>query len=72
MVTLYCAAQGVEAEVVSPEFDSIEQTVLDSSSLMYKCSPDIVIFVLSESWLKKYLGNSSLVKQCDLELTQKM
>ena len=71
MVTLYCAAQGVEAEVVSPEFDSIEQTVLDSSSLMYKCSPDIVIFVLSESWLKKYLGNSSLVKQCDLELTQK-
>jgi FkbH-like protein len=70
MITLYCAAQGVEAEVVSPGFDSIEQTVLDSSSLMYKCSPDIVVLVFSESWLKRYLGNTSLVKQCDLELTQ--
>ena len=70
MITLYCAAQGVEAEVVSPGFDSIEQTVLDPSSLMYKCSPDIVVLMFSESWIKKYLGNSSLVKQCDLELTQ--
>ena len=31
MIKLFCAAQGVEAEVLLPEFDSIEQTVLDPS-----------------------------------------
>ena len=70
MVRLYCAAQGVEADVISPGFDSIEQTILDSSSLMYKSSPDIVILVFSESWLQRYMGNSSLIKQCDLDSIQ--
>tara|TARA_B100002003_G_scaffold10940_1_gene9395 strand:+ start:2996 stop:4894 length:1899 start_codon:yes stop_codon:yes gene_type:complete len=71
MIALFCAAQGVEAEVISPGFDSIEQTVLDPSSLMYECSPDIVILILSESWVQRYMGNSALVKQCDLESTQR-
>ena len=70
MIKLFCAAQGVEAEVISPGFDSIEQTVLDPSSLMYKSSPDIVILVFSATWLQRYMGNSSLIKQCDLDAIQ--
>ena len=31
MIKLFCAAQGVEAEVILPRFDSIEQTALDPS-----------------------------------------
>ena len=70
MIKLFCAAQGVEAEVLLPEFDSVEQTVLDPSSSMYKCEPDIITLVFSEYWLQKYTGNSSLVKQSDLESAQ--
>jgi FkbH-like protein len=70
MIKLFCAAQGVEVEVISSGFDSIEQTVLDPSSLMYKSSPDIVILVFSELWLQRYIGNSSLIKQNDLDALQ--
>ena len=70
MITLFSAAQGVEIELISSGFDSIEQIVLDPSSLMYECAPDIVTLIFSEYWLQKYTGNSSLVKQCDLESAQ--
>ena len=70
MIKLFCAAQGVEAEVILPGFDSIEQTALDPSSSMYKCEPDMISFIFSEYWLQKYIGNSSLVEQSDLESAQ--
>ena len=37
MIKLFCAAQGVKAEVFLPEFDSIEQTALNPASSLYKC-----------------------------------
>jgi len=70
MIQLFCAAQGVKAEVHLPGFDSIEQTILDPSSSMYKHKPNIIIVLFSEYWLQKYIGNSSLVKQADLEEAQ--
>ena len=70
MIKLFCAAQGVEAEVILPGFDSIEQTALDPSSSMYECEPDIISLIFSEYWLQKYIGNSSLVEQSDLESAQ--
>ena len=70
MIKLFCAAQGVEAEVILPGFDSIEQTTLDPSSSMYECQPDIISLIFSEYWLQKYIGNSSLVEQSDLETFQ--
>ena len=70
MIKLFCAAQGVKAEVLLPEFDSIEQTVLDPSSSMYKYEPDIITLMFSEYWFQKYVGSSSLVKQSDLESAQ--
>ena len=70
MIKLFCAAQGVEAEVILPGFDSIEQTALDPSSSMYECEPDIISLMFSEYWLQKYIGNSSLVEQSDLESAQ--
>ena len=70
MIKLFCAAQGVEAEVILPGFDSIEQTALDPSSSMYKCEPDIISLIFSEYWLQKYIGNSSLVEQSNLESAQ--
>ena len=70
MITLFCAAQGVEAEVIFPGFDSIEQTVLNPSSPAYESNPDIVVLIFSECWLQRYTGNSSLVKQNDLESAQ--
>jgi FkbH-like protein len=70
MIKLFCAAQGVEAEVILPGFDSIEQSALDPSSSMYECEPDIISLIFSEYWLQKYIGNSSLVEQSDLESAQ--
>ena len=70
MIKLFCAPQGVEAEVILPGFDSIEQTALDPSSSMYECEPDIISLIFSEYWLQKYIGNSSLVEQSDLESAQ--
>jgi FkbH-like protein len=70
MIKLFCAAQGIEAEVILPGFDSIEQTTLDPSSSMYECQPDIISLIFSEYWLQKYIGNSSLVEQSDLESAQ--
>lgn len=70
MIKLFCAAQGVEAEVVLPGFDSIEQTILDPSSSIYDYEPNIISLVFSEYWLQKYTGSSPLVKQSDLESAQ--
>ncbi|MCS5622700.1 MAG: hypothetical protein NZ735_01900, partial [Candidatus Marinimicrobia bacterium] len=70
MVRLFCAAQGVKAEVFLPGFDSIEQTALDPTSSLYECEPDIICLIFSEYWLQKYIGNSSLVEQSDLESAQ--
>ncbi len=70
MVRLFCAAQGVKAEVFLPGFDSIEQTALDPTSSLYECEPDIICLIFSEYWLQKYIGSGSLVKQSDLEAAQ--
>ena len=70
MIKLFCAAQGVKIEVLLPEFDSIEQTAFDPSSSIYEFQPDIIILIFSEYWIQKYTGNSSLIKQSDLEAAQ--
>jgi len=70
LVTLFCAAQGVEAEVILPGFDSIEQTVLDPTSSLYRARPDIVILFFSDHWLRRYTGNAALVRHSDLEQAQ--
>jgi FkbH-like protein len=70
MIKLFCAAQGVDAEVVLPGFDSIEQTALDPSSKMYESQPDFIVLIFSEYWLKKYIGKTSLVNKSDLEEAQ--
>jgi FkbH-like protein len=70
MIKLFCAAQGVDAEVILPGFDSIEQTALDPSSKMYECQPDFIALIFSEYWLKKYIGKTSLVNKSDLEEAQ--
>jgi FkbH-like protein len=70
MIKLFSAAQGVEAEVILPGFDSIEQTALDPSSKMYECQPDFIALIFSEYWLQKYIGKTSLVNKSDLEEAQ--
>ena len=70
MIKLFCAAQGIKAEVLLPGFDSIEQTAFDPSSSIYEFQPDIIVLIFSEYWIQKYTGNSSLIKQSDLEVAQ--
>jgi FkbH-like protein len=70
MIKMFSAAQGVETNIFLAGFDSIEQSILDPSSEMYQFKPDIIVLIFSEYWLQKYIGNSSLVKQSDLESAQ--
>ena len=70
MIKMFSAAQGVDAKILLSGFDSIEQTILDTSSEMYQFKPDVIALIFSEYWLQKYIGNSSLVKKSDLEIVQ--
>lgn len=70
MIKMFSAAQGVDAKILLSGFDSIEQTILDTSSEMYQFKPDVIALIFSEYWLQKYIGNSSLVKKSDLEFAQ--
>jgi len=67
MISLFASAQGVQLETYLPGFDSVEQTVLDPGSPLYKNQPDIAILFFSERWLKRYTGSSALCKTEDLQ-----
>ena len=70
LVSMFCGARGVETEIELSPFDSVEQTILDPSSMLYSSKPDLVIWIMSDRWLKNFTGNHTLVKHTDLERAQ--
>lgn len=67
LISLFCGAMGVETEVILSAFDSVEQTILDSSSILYSSNPDIVIWIVSDKWFQRYTGKSTLISNVDLD-----
>jgi FkbH-like protein len=63
---LFCAAKGINLEINLPEFNSVEQVILDASSMVYTDEIDTVVLLLSEHWLNRQLGFDTLVKESRL------
>lgn len=67
LLSLFCAAYGVEVQIDIPDFDSVEQSIFDPVSGLEIKESDIVILILSEHWLIRYLGYACLVRKEDIE-----
>jgi FkbH-like protein len=69
LLTVFCAAWGIEVEVHTPTFDSIEQLALSSSpgEGVVIDGETTVILLGSERWLARYLGDAALVSSEQLE-----
>jgi FkbH-like protein len=67
-----CAARGVPVSLALSAFDSVEQEILNPDSFIYQKDFDIVIVTLSNDWLDRYLGDTSIVPRARLEQTQSM
>ena len=59
---LFGAVRGVDLTVDLPTFDSVEQDVFDPRSPIYTDPVDVVVLLLSDDWLIRYLGDDVLVR----------
>lgn len=72
LVQLFCAALGVQVEVQVSAFDSVEQLALNPQSALDVDAQTIVVLSLSEHWLERYLGKSTLVSDDAIAQTTAM
>ena len=59
-MTVMCAARGVRADINLPEFDSVEQGILNETSRTYTGGYDLIVVCLSPQWLEKHLGPDAI------------
>lgn len=71
-LSVFCASWGVDTDVVLPEFDSVEQIGLGAAPDGMIDAETIVVVLLSEQWLTRYLGGSSIVPRAGIDATKQM
>ena len=73
LLSIFCAAYGIEARVTIPPFDSVEQLALGTAGQSVPIgSETIVVILLSEQWLSRYMGGSALVGPDGIRRAQEM
>lgn len=72
LLRLFCGGYGIETEVGTSAFDSVEQLALDPTSSLAVTPDHIVLLHLSEHWLARYFGNRAIVPRSNLERAQEV
>ena len=73
LLSIYLASFGIDAKIQVPEFDSVEQVALNNAGYDTVIDDNtIVVLLLSEHWLSRYLGGSSIVTNEGLERVKKI
>ncbi len=63
LLKIFAAAYGISLNVRLSEYDSVEQQVLAKENHLNIQGNDIVLLMLSEQWLRRYLGSTILIEQ---------
>lgn len=61
LLEIFSAAYGINLNVRLSEYDSVEQQVFASNNQLNIKSSDIVVVILSEQWLRRHLGSTTLI-----------
>lgn len=60
---LFSSVYGVSLNIRLSEYDSVEQQVLSKDNLLNIQGSDIIVLILSEQWIRRYLGSTTLIEQ---------
>ena len=70
LISLFCAAHGINVELELAPFDSIEQFAFSGSPGIM--NDQIVVLIISPQWLQRYLGESALISRKDLDKVKEL
>lgn len=61
LIELFAACRGISVSIKMPNFDTVEMDILNPSSDLYTNAYTMVVVVLSEHWISKYISSSVLI-----------